>query len=266
MNSIPNILRYIGEMRSQCDIFVHTWDTESLGTGHCYRMSEGPGPLDEHWFKGKAVSREVINRFYSALHPRVMEVEEFDLQLTLNKWGGRRFDPVSQKWNVGLWRSLQEANKMKIEYAKKNMIDYDYTLLMRTDLVFSPEKSLSLDIAEVPDDKTLLFSDLYNVFPTYGHTRLEDVYWLGRTSLIDKVAFFSDHYSNTVGNINDGNDPAYRDWQLYSAEWIVKDLGFTFRPLSNSIMRLYSIIDIEDNVDPLNPGFGNPPASFGRKR
>jgi hypothetical protein len=229
-------------------------------------MSEGPGPLDEHWFKGKAVSREVINRFYSALHPRVMEVEEFDLQLTLNKWGGRRFDPVSQKWNVGLWRSLQEANKMKIEYAKKNMIDYDYTLLMRTDLVFSPEKSLSLDIAEVPDDKTLLFSDLYNVFPTYGHTRLEDVYWLGRTSLIDKVAFFSDHYSNTVGNINDGNDPAYRDWQLYSAEWIVKDLGFTFRPLSNSIMRLYSIIDIEDNVDPLNPGFGNPPASFGRKR
>jgi hypothetical protein len=29
---------------------------------------------------------------------------------------------------------------------------------------------------------------------------------------------------------------------------------------------VYSLIDLENNVDPLNPGFGNPPGTFGRKR
>jgi hypothetical protein len=266
VNALPSILRYIGDLRSECDIFVHTWDIESLGTGHCYQLAEGPGPTDERWFKCKSANREAINRFYSTLHPRAMQVEEFNLQDTLNKWGGRRFDPVSQKWNVGLWRSVQESNKMKMEYATKNTIEYDYTLIMRTDFVFSPEKSLSTDLTEIPDDKTLLFGDFYNVFPSWGHTRLEDTFWLGRTSVLDKFAFFSDHYSNTVGNINEPSDPAYRDWQLYAAEWVTRDLGFSFRPLSNSTMRVYSLIDLENNVDPLNPGFGNPPGTFGRKR
>jgi hypothetical protein len=31
-------------------------------------------------------------------------------------------------------------------------------------------------------------------------------------------------------------------------------------------MRVYSLVDLENGVDPLNPGFGNPPGTFGRKR
>jgi fructose/tagatose bisphosphate aldolase len=261
-----SILRYIGTLRAHCDIFVHTWDTESLGTGHCYQMDEGPGPTDEHWFKVKELNTDLLSQFYSAMKPRSMQVEEFNLQPSLNKWGGRRFDPVSKKWTVCLWRSLQESNKLKMEYAAKNKIEYDYTLLMRTDIVFSPEKRLAFDIAEVPNDKTLLFADFYNVFPTWGQTRMEDVFFLARSSVIDRFAFFSDFYTNTVSNINDTNDPAYRDWQLYCAKWITQTLGISFHPLSNSTIRVYSLLDRENGVDPLNPGFGNPPGTFGRKR
>lgn len=261
-----SILRYIGTLRAHCDIFVHTWDTESLGTGHCYQVAEGPGPTDEHWFKVKELNTDLLSQFYSAMKPRSMQVEEFNLQPSLNKWGGRRFDPVSKKWTVCLWRSLQESNKLKMEYAAKNKIEYDYTLLMRTDIVFSPEKRLAFDIAEVPNDKTLLFADFYNVFPTWGETRMEDVFFLARSSVIDRFAFFSDFYTNTVSNINDSNDPAYRDWQLYCAKWITHTLGISFRPLSNSTIRVYSLLDRENGVDPLNPGFGNPPGTFGRKR
>jgi hypothetical protein len=262
----PSILRYIGTLRKHCDIFVHTWDTESLGTGHCYQVAEGPGPIDEHWFKVKDLNTNLLTRFYSAMKPRSMQVEEFHLQPSLNKWGGRRFDPVSKKWTVCLWRSLQESNKMKMDYAAKNKIDYDYTLLMRTDIVFSPEKRLAFDIAEVPDHKTLVFGDFYNVFPKWGQTRLEDVFFLARSPAIDQFAFFSDHYTNTVSNLNDPDDPAYRDWQLYCAAWVTRDLGLSFRPISNSTMRVYSLVDLENRVDPLNPGFGNPPGTFGRKR
>jgi fructose/tagatose bisphosphate aldolase len=261
-----SILRYIGTLRAHCDIFVHTWDTESLGTGHSYQVAEGPGPTDEHWFKVKELNTDLLSQFYSAMKPRSMQVEEFNLQPSLNKWGGRRFDPVSKKWTVCLWRSLQESNKMKMEYAAKNKIEYDYTLLMRTDIVFSPEKRLAFDIAEVPNDKTLLFADFYNVFPTCGETRMEDVLFLARSPVIDRFAFFSDFYTNTVSNINDPTDPAYRDWQLYCAKWITQTLGISFRPLSNSTIRVYSLLDRENGVDPLNPGFGNPPGTFGRKR
>jgi hypothetical protein len=153
-----------------------------------------------------------------------------------------------------------------MEYAAKNKIEYDYTLLMRTDIVFSPEKRLAFDIAEVPNEKTMLFADFYNVFPKWGQTRLEDVFFLGRSPVIDRFAFFSDYYTNTVGNINDPNDPTYRDWQLYCAAWVTQTLGVSFRPLSNSILRIYSLLDLENGVDPLNPGFGNPPGTFGRKR
>ena len=266
IEATPSILRYIGNLRKHCDIFVHTWDTESLGTGHCYQVAEGPGPTDEHWFKVKELNSNLLSRFYSAMKPRSMQVEEFHLQPSLNKWGGRRFDPVSKKWTVCLWRSLQESNKLKMEYAAKNKIEYDYTLLMRTDIVFSPEKRLAFDIAEVPNEKTMLFADFYNVFPKWGQTRLEDVFFLGRSPVIDRFAFFSDYYTNTVGNINDPNDPTYRDWQLYCAAWVTQTLGVSFRPLSNSILRIYSLLDLENGVDPLNPGFGNPPGTFGRKR
>jgi hypothetical protein len=195
-----------------------------------------------------------------------MQVEEFHLQSSLNKWGGRRFDPVAKKWTVCLWRSLQEANKMKMEYAAKNCISYDYTIVMRSDIVFSPEKRLAFDIAEVPDDRTLLFGDFYNVFPSWGYHRIEDILTIGRTPAIDKFAFFSDYYSEKVSNMNDPQAPGYADWQLYCASWIIQVLNFTFRPISNSTLRIYSAIDLENGVDPLDPGFGNPPGSFGRKR
>jgi hypothetical protein len=266
VNAIPSILRYIGNLRPYCDIFVHTWDTESLGTGHCIQLKEGPGPTDEHWFKVREASHANIARLYSALRPRVMQVEEFHLQSSLNKWGGRRFDPVAKKWTVCLWRSLQEANKMKMEYAAKNCISYDYTIVMRSDIVFSPEKRLAFDIAEVPDDRTLLFGDFYNVFPSWGYHRIEDILTIGRTPAIDKFAFFSDYYSEKVSNMNDPQAPGYADWQLYCASWIIQVLNFTFRPISNSTLRIYSAIDLENGVDPLDPGFGNPPGSFGRKR
>lgn len=266
VGACENILRYLGDLRNECDIFVHTWDVESRGNGIAHLSHEGPPINDQHWYKHTKGSQESIQYFYSQFKPRCMEVEEYNLQDTLPLWGGRRFDPVMNKWSVSLWKSVQECNRMKIRYAEKNNLKYTYTLQIRSDLVFSPEKSLAEDISQIPNENTLLFADFFNVFPSQGQERLEDVMWLAHTPVIDKVASFSDYYSSTVSNINDPNDPGYKDWQLYCAEWITKTLGLSFRPLLNSRMRVYSYIDIEKGIDPMNPGFGNPPGRFGQVR
>jgi hypothetical protein len=263
VNAAPNILRYIGDLRSQCDIFVHTWDTESPGNGFAYLTNDGPPINDPHWYTDKKGKNETLLYFYSQFNPRCMEVEEFNLQNTIPLWGGRRFDPVNNRWTVGLWRSVQESNRMKMMYAAKNKIEYSHTVMMRSDLVFSPEKTLANDLSSIPNDNTLLFGDFFNVFPTNGERRLVDLMWIGKTPVIDRFASFSDHYSSTVGNINDPNHPGYRDWQLYSAEWVTRDLGISIRPIANSTFRVFTQHDIDNGIDPLNPGFGSPPGKFG---
>jgi len=266
VKAAPSILRYIGDLRSQCDIFVHTWDQESLGTGYSYKVADGPNATDEFWFKTHPTNKQNLAEFYASFNPRVMQVEEHNLQRTLNKWGGRRFDPVANVWNVSMWRSVQESNKLKMDYATKNKIEYDYTILMRSDLVFGPEKRLADDITQIKHDKMMLFGDFWNVFPKWGHTRLEDIFWIGRSPVIDKFAHFSDYYTSTVSNINDPNDPGYRDWQLYSAAWVTNDLGVEFHPLIDNTIRVFTHLDVDQGVDPLNPGFGDPPGTYGNKR
>ena len=34
----PNILRYIGDLLPECDVFTHFWDSETKGTGYANRL------------------------------------------------------------------------------------------------------------------------------------------------------------------------------------------------------------------------------------
>lgn len=264
--AIPNVLRYIGDLRSQCDIFIHTWDEETLGTSYSKRLQEGPSPVDTVWHVPSAVEDSRFAKLFAAYKPRVVEVEQYSLQETKNIWGGRRFDPVSQKWNVSMWRSIQEVNKLKLKYADKNRIKYDYTVILRSDFVFGETKSLADDIRQVQSPTMLLFGDHMRIWPTYGMRRIEEVIWIGQSPVIDKVAFFSDYYTATVSNIDDPSKPGYKDWQFHAADWIVNTLKYTFAPMADSTMRPYIQSDHDNGVDPLNPGFGTIPSQFNYKR
>jgi hypothetical protein len=73
----PNILRYIGDLLPQCDIFVHTWDIETQGTGYANRL--GAVSTNKEWHDARPVAdKDRFAAFHKAYNPRVMVVEEYN--------------------------------------------------------------------------------------------------------------------------------------------------------------------------------------------
>lgn len=253
-----NIKRYVGDLLPDCDVFAHFWDSESRGTGYANR--EKAVSTNEEWHSPTLSSHDKFVEFYRQWAPRSIMVEQYDLQPNRPKWGGRRWDPVEGKWHVSMWRSLYEANKLKMDYAQKNQISYDYTVRLRSDLVFDSSKSLAKDIALLDGmTNSILFGDHYAIWPIHNMTRIEDIFWIGPSRIMDKVSNYYATYTNTVPNIDDPQQPGYQDWQWHCAAWITQGLGHEFYPLTNNIMRIYTEQDIIAGIDPLDPGFGPPP-------
>lgn len=260
-----NIKRYVGDLLPDCDVFAHFWDSESRGTGYANR--EGANSVAEEWHTARKSNPEKNSEFYCQWAPRTMMVEEYALQPTKNLWGGRRWDPVDQKFYVSMWRSLYESNKLKMDYAQKNQIVYDYTVRLRSDLVFDASKSLVEDLKLIPNDQSMLFGDHYSIWPGHGMTRIEDIFWIGPSHLMDQISTYYACYTNTVPNTDDPHGPGYQDWQWHNAAWITHQLGYQFYALQNNQMRVYTEQDIEQGIDPLDPGFGPPgrPGAFHNK-
>lgn len=260
-----NIKRYIGSLLPVCDVFAHFWDSETRGTGYANR--EGAVSTNEEWHSPKKSNHDKFTEFYSHWAPRSIVVEEYDLQPNRPKWGGRRWDPIAQKWHVSMWRSLYEANKLKQDYAQKNQITYDITVRLRSDIVFGASKSLEEDIQLIKSHNMFLFGDHYGIWPIHGMGRVEDILWIGPGKLMDQISTYYACYSNTVSNIDNPQQPGYQDWQWHGANWIVNQLGYQFRPLEDNTMRIYTEQDIESKIDPMDPGFGpsNKPGAFGNK-
>lgn len=252
-----NIKRYVGDLLPDCDVFAHFWDSETRGTNYANHVGESS--VSEDWHDAKLSNPEKNVEFFRAWAPRSIMIEEYDLQPSKKLWGGRRWDPVAQQYQVSMWRSLYEANKLKMDYAQKNQITYDYTVRLRSDLVFGQNNSLAKDLAEIPDEYTMVFGDHYYTWDFDGRTRLEDIFWIGSSHLMDQVSAYYAAHANTITNIDDPSLPGYQDWQWHSCSWIKNTLGYSIKSLSNNMMRIFTEQDIKDGTDPLNPGFGRAP-------
>jgi len=251
----PNILRYIGELLPNCDFFVHTWDEECLGTGHSRRLQLNDVSPEVHT-TNVLDNQEKVTAFFGHYMPRQFVYEQYSLQPTKPLWGGRRWDPINRCWYVSMWYSLSQANQLKKDYSSKNGFAYDITVRIRPDLIFHPSKKLKDDISQLTHNNMFLTGDQYNLWAGHKNTKLEDIYWLGPTRVMDAVSDYNYAYTNTAKNIDDPKDPNYRDWQFHSAEWVTRQLGFEFRPLQDNRMRVYYDIDIEKGIDYMQANFG----------
>jgi hypothetical protein len=232
----PNILRYIGALLPNCDFFVHTWDQQSVPHGANYTFE----PIDP----------QILSEFYQTYQPLAMVVEPYDLRPISPIWSGYRVDSQGRNL-VSMFESIYEANKLKSTHEQKYDFNYDLVVRIRPDIVFRADKSLAEDIKLVIDPNMFVYGAHKGDF---GMTRLEDIFWIGTSSVLDKICDFVEYRADSG---------IESDWQFHMADWVRDTLKIRFRALDNNYMRIYYQTDINKGIDPLNPTFGDPPGSAG---
>jgi hypothetical protein len=231
----PNIKRYIGDLLSVCDVFVHTWDCQSA-------------PMQPN--EMIPVDQSVFADFYKLYNPISMTVEPYAVkQAPEDVWGGYRVDPLSGKKTVSMFESIYKANKLKREHEQNNNFVYDYVLRVRTDLLFRHDKTLEKDINEfasfcgrAPNPNSVFAAAFHKGFKN----KLEDIFWIAPSGVMDQLAEF---YTQTDGMIGDV------DWQRKMAEWLIRDLHLGFYILKNSHVKILRPEDA--SADTLDPVFYN---------
>lgn len=240
-----NILRYLGDLKDSCDVFVHTWDVRSEPTAANYQFIP--------------VEKQVFNDFYSAYNPIAMVVEPYNLRPLSNLWSGYRVDPATGRHIIGMFEGIYEANQLKALHEQKHNFTYDYVVRIRPDTVFHPSKRLADDLQLIVNNQMFVYGAHHGDF---GMSRLEDIFWIGPSWVMDQLATFYEVRANSLfcGNVH---SHTYVDWQFHMANWVRDGLGLQFRALDNNYMRIYYLSDIARGIDPMNPNFGNPPGKAG---
>lgn len=212
-----SILNYIGELKNDCDFFVHTWDIETIS--HNTHL-----PSDRHHFTQYPVEESKFDSFKEIYKPKKMVVEEFNSTQVQNIQGGLRFNKKLNKNVVAMFESAFYSNELKKEYEKENNFKYDFAIKMRPDLVFSNTKNLKDDLEQC-NDETFLYGAHAEC---YGHARVEDVLWFATSKNMDNISNFYDHYGDSRSC-----------WQIAAAHYISANCRQHIKCLNNNDFTVY---------------------------
>jgi hypothetical protein len=152
-----------------CDIFIHTWDTEG------FDVVRG----DQHLMDTNVDENE-LKDFYQAKDVAVEKMKIFDT----DKYQGR-LGPGTRNKNtvISMFDGIKQSNDLKSSYEISNNIKYDITIRARPDLLIN-----HFDCQFLNDNKNGIY------FPKAGNYHgLNDQFAFGKSEYID---FYSDFYSN----------------------------------------------------------------------
>lgn len=218
-----NFFNYLGNLKDSCDFFVHTWDVETTS-------------MNLHVDIGKEVNKpypvpqEVFDTFKNIYNPKEMVVDEYASVAIRNAPGGLRYNHKVNDYVVSLFESVYYANELKRNFEIKNSMTYDFVVRCRPDLIFSHDKSLEKDLIECCDNH-LVYGAHKKCF---GVERVEDIFWIAKSQVMDCVANFYEYYarpSNYIG-VN-------RDWQFVLSHYIQTKCKCNISCLSNSEFTVY---------------------------
>lgn len=242
----PNIIRYIGELASSCDFFVHTWDieTHSQNVYGTRRVGTANTPF-------LANPNEVCD-FYKIYKPIAMVVDSYTKNQYVETINGSRINKITGRRMSAMLESIYECNRLKKDYEQRYQFVYDYVVRIRPDLVFNPTKKLSEDISQLTHDNMILCGE----HMTNGQLdkRMEDVFWIARSKLMDDLTEFAHHRSNNTEfdqqNWQD-KPPGYLHIQEHLAQYVSTVLNAHAVPLKDNRMKVYWRGDEQAKVDPM---------------
>jgi hypothetical protein len=249
----PNILRYIGDLRPNCDFFVHTWDIE---TQSWYNKTQLPVQTP-YLLKDK----KIFSDFYACYQPLSMVVEPYYLSRKVSTlWSSFRVNPDNNRNVYAMFESIYEANRLKKLHEDKHKFKYDIVVRIRPDLIFHKDKSLKEDMGLIEHDRMFITA---NHLGMWGEKALEDIFWIGNSYVMDQLANFVEVRQNSKFE-GGPHDPGYKDWNSHQAAWVHQGLGFAYKSCLNNNMRIYYRIDEQNKMDVLDPPFG-PEPTFGAR-
>lgn len=163
-----NIKHFLGSLYSNCDFFIHTWDTNTT-ISYC-----GSNIYPDN----EKVTQDTIDKIKNIYNPKKIQVDDL-YEITKNK--------IKTNNNIKiLWYSFYKSVEYKRRYEIENDFIYDLVLKLRFDIVFPEYRSLLIDFS-------LIKKSLHNT-----------IYIENSPEIIEKDCLFVDdvYYLSNSHNIN----------------------------------------------------------------
>jgi hypothetical protein len=156
----------------EIDIFIHTWAYD----GHLENLHDTSGNHRKIIENKNKVDQETLKLLYK---PKNLIIEDptsnnfilnIPKKIKLNNYKSK--GPILNNYNV--WSqmySIYNANKLKIEYEKKNNFEYDFVIRMRFDHILDQFKHEWLDYRKITK-----YSDAFWVAPNDINNKLTDLF------------------------------------------------------------------------------------------
>jgi hypothetical protein len=195
-----SILNFFGDEIDNIDIFIHTWDINTVAPrffdGRSDEVNSIAQKIDESEF-------DKLNDIYS---PKEFKIENWETWNTTR--GGvvcRRNDDNDIGSLIPLYYSAHESNHLRVEYEKKHQVEYQWVFKMRMDVLFKDSYKISDELKWMIHRPNFFYvNDVYNRLPEF----VEDIMWASTPTIMNiavKVNMAMENDSS-CSNI---------DWQIY---------------------------------------------------
>lgn len=219
--AFDNIRRYIGDLWSRCDFYVHTWD---VNTRKHYNKTHGGLP------DKTVVSPEHIAKYQQLYnvpdHRFVVECLDHELELLNEKH--RRWTPLLETWA----RSLDLMNKEVAETGCK----YDYVIKLRPDIIFPSDRLLSAELLQALAGHDPETSFLVESLPVNWRDNgwINDVLWVSTPNTMNLAleAYRQHDQSETLGLYLESQGVVVRNLCDYTGYAILRFECLQYDPLT----------------------------------
>lgn len=180
-DATKNILNFIGDLKSNVDVFVHTWDIEN--TKNLFddmRFS----PEYTHTVKTE-ISKYV--KVLNAYEPKLNKVDLF------NEYHDCIFENGSEIYPM--WYSWVQSVLLKSKYEKEKKFKYDVVLKLRYDTIYNPDIKLK---TLINNNKQKIENDVFLVdtvtsYRNEPNRMIHDVLYMSNSKTMDKcIKYYED--------------------------------------------------------------------------
>jgi hypothetical protein len=223
-----SLLKYIGSLRDTVDIFIHTWNIETMSA----HATEHSDIVDIRSIR-REVDKSEFKKIAEIYDPVDMRVDDFDLyQIVHHKRVTMREGYCHAQ--IPMFQSLWESNQLKRNHEQVSNSKYNLVMRLRFDLDFGKDRTLTEDMNYIGTKKDMLYVvDFGNKFPD----AVEDVCWMGGSDILDTTCKFAIERESKKSSL---------DWQYHLAGYLAEN-NIKIRPFKDNAITIVrrNILNIE---------------------